>query len=210
MRKHLTYANLTATLALVFAMSGGALAASHYLINSTHQINPKVLGQLRGARGRTGAVGSIGPVGPQGVTGPPGPKGSRGETGIAGYEQLPSGKSISGDFEMQGTAEAKTLGGAATFSVPLAASIPATNVYVLAVGVVNAECTGIGHAARGVLCIYIRSISGLEKPVVYDPEAEEHEGKLIEGSGLFGFGIRWSVPAPAPSSVYATYTVTAK
>jgi hypothetical protein len=28
-RRHLNYANVVATLALVFAMSGGALAASH-------------------------------------------------------------------------------------------------------------------------------------------------------------------------------------
>jgi hypothetical protein len=43
MRKHLTYANVTATLALVFAMSGGALAAKHYLVTKTNQISPTVL-----------------------------------------------------------------------------------------------------------------------------------------------------------------------
>ncbi|HWF31498.1 MAG TPA: hypothetical protein VG188_02960 [Solirubrobacteraceae bacterium] len=43
MRKHLTYANVTATLALVFAMSGGALAAKHYLVTKTTQISPTVL-----------------------------------------------------------------------------------------------------------------------------------------------------------------------
>jgi hypothetical protein len=31
MRRHLSYANVVATLALVFAMTGGAFAASHYL-----------------------------------------------------------------------------------------------------------------------------------------------------------------------------------
>jgi hypothetical protein len=46
MRRRLSYANVVATLALVFAMSGGALAANHYLINSTKQINPKVLKAL--------------------------------------------------------------------------------------------------------------------------------------------------------------------
>jgi hypothetical protein len=46
MHKHLTYANVTATLALVLAMSGGALAAKHYLVNSTKQIDPKVLKSL--------------------------------------------------------------------------------------------------------------------------------------------------------------------
>jgi hypothetical protein len=45
-RRHLSYANVTATLALVFAMTGGALAANHYLLTSTKQISPKVLKQL--------------------------------------------------------------------------------------------------------------------------------------------------------------------
>jgi hypothetical protein len=63
--------NVVATLALVFAMSGGALAASHYLINSTKQINPKVLKKLKGNRGPSGAPGVRGPVGPQGPAGAP-------------------------------------------------------------------------------------------------------------------------------------------
>jgi hypothetical protein len=46
LRRNLTYANVTATLALVFAMSGGALAAKHYLVNSTKQLNPRVIRSL--------------------------------------------------------------------------------------------------------------------------------------------------------------------
>jgi|CZKG01.1.fsa_nt_gi hypothetical protein len=46
-----SYANVTATLALLFAMSGGALAANHYLISSTKQINPSVLMKLKGSTG---------------------------------------------------------------------------------------------------------------------------------------------------------------
>ena len=46
LRRNLSYANVTATLALLFAMSGGALAAKHYLINSTKQLNPRVLRSL--------------------------------------------------------------------------------------------------------------------------------------------------------------------
>ena len=53
----LTYANVTATLALVFSMTGGALAASHYLITSEKQINPKVLKALKGAKGADGGAG---------------------------------------------------------------------------------------------------------------------------------------------------------
>lgn len=48
--KHLNYANVVATLALLFAMSGGALAAQHYLLNSVSQINPRVLAKLRSAK----------------------------------------------------------------------------------------------------------------------------------------------------------------
>ena len=43
MRGRLSYANVAMTLALVFAMSGGAYAASKYVITSTKQISPKVL-----------------------------------------------------------------------------------------------------------------------------------------------------------------------
>ena len=46
LRRNLNYANVTATLALLFAMSGGALAAKHYLVNSTSQLNPRVLRSL--------------------------------------------------------------------------------------------------------------------------------------------------------------------
>ena len=84
MRKHLNYANVTATLALVFAMSGGALAANHYLINSTKQINPKVLKKLTGKPGKNGTVGANGATGATGPTcpgGSPGTAGAKGEPG---------------------------------------------------------------------------------------------------------------------------------
>jgi Collagen triple helix repeat (20 copies) len=93
--KALDYANVTATVALVFAFSGGAMAATHYLINSTSQINPKVLKQLRGARGRTGPEGAAGATGsegkagkdgPPGVEGRQGPEGRRGLEGKTGFE----------------------------------------------------------------------------------------------------------------------------
>jgi hypothetical protein len=45
-RTRLAYANITATLALVLAMSGGAAAAG-YVITSIGQIKPSVLGRLK-------------------------------------------------------------------------------------------------------------------------------------------------------------------
>ncbi len=83
-RSRMTYANVVATLALVFAMSGGALAASHYLITSTKQIKPSVLASLKGKNGVNGAQGAQGVQGPAGLAGSPGAAGGRGETGTAG------------------------------------------------------------------------------------------------------------------------------
>ena len=84
MRRRLNYANVTATLALFFAMSGGALAAKHYLLNSTKQINPKVLKALKGnagPKGTTGANGALGKEGNAGKEGAPGKEGSQGPEG---------------------------------------------------------------------------------------------------------------------------------
>jgi hypothetical protein len=84
MRRRLSYANVTATLALVFSMTGGALAARHYLITSTKQIKPSVLKQLQGKIGRTG------PQGLQGPQGPPGQQGAGGATGATGPAGTPA------------------------------------------------------------------------------------------------------------------------
>jgi Collagen triple helix repeat (20 copies) len=115
-RRRLCYANVAATLALVFAMSGGALAAGHYLLTSTSQVSPKVLKALKGkngsageegaqgAQGPRGEVGAAGPAGPAGAQGAQGPQGEPGVAGAAGKEgspwtaggTLPAGKSETG------------------------------------------------------------------------------------------------------------------
>jgi hypothetical protein len=86
-RKRLSYANVTATLALVFALGGGtAWAAHHYLIVSTKQIKPSVLKQLHGAKGANGANGTDGTNGTNGTNGATGPAGPAGPNGaVAGY-----------------------------------------------------------------------------------------------------------------------------
>ena len=43
LKRRLSYANVAMTVAVVFAMSGGAYAAGKYVITSTKQISPKVL-----------------------------------------------------------------------------------------------------------------------------------------------------------------------
>ena len=87
-------------LALLFALSGTAMATSHsarkrYLITSASQISPSVLAKLKGSPGPQGPPGSgpLGPQGLQGIVGPiglPGERGPQGSVGPTG-EQGPKG-----------------------------------------------------------------------------------------------------------------------
>jgi hypothetical protein len=70
---------VTATVALVLAMGGGAFAAGHYLITSSKQIKPSVLRHLKGHKGPRGLKG---PVGPAGLAGAPGSSGKDGVDGV--------------------------------------------------------------------------------------------------------------------------------
>jgi len=216
-RRPITYANVVATLALVLAMSGGAIAATRYLINSTRQINPHVLKQLRGAIGPRGLTGAIGPVGPQGVTGQIGTKGPKGEPGPDGFSALstlPPGGSESGEIQVAGPGvpSGVVVVSAVTFSVPLAAALNEEHTLILADDLTVPEhCPGIGEAGRGYLCIYIRSGVKVEETTVYDPEADASKGVPVEGSGRYGFGVHLKPAELVPlAGLYATYTVTAK
>jgi hypothetical protein len=92
-RKRTTYANVVMTLALVFAMTGGAYAAKKYLITSTKQISPKVIAALKGRQGpqgpaglagEKGAAGANGTNGKDGINGINGQNGANGEKGSTG------------------------------------------------------------------------------------------------------------------------------
>jgi hypothetical protein len=90
-RRRPGYAEVVATLALLFSVTTGAIAAGHYLITSTKQISPKVLAKLKGRRGPTGPRGRKGLHGP---LGPTGPKGSPG----AGLDGTPFSGDLTGKF----------------------------------------------------------------------------------------------------------------
>ncbi|HWX44733.1 MAG TPA: hypothetical protein VNY52_05365 [Solirubrobacteraceae bacterium] len=137
---------MIASLALVFAMTGGAYAAGRVLITSTKQISPKVLKALKGNAGAPGANGAAGAAGPQGPggaqgaggpTGPIGPQGAKGETGPKGEngtngttgftETLPKGKTLKGDWAIEANVPGVgPLEGSASsdisFGIPLTAS----------------------------------------------------------------------------------------
>jgi len=126
------------TVALVFAMSGGAYAAHKYLITSTKQISPKVLSQLKGKTGATGpqgpagsagAQGPEGKLGKEGTLGKEGKEGTPGKAGLEGKEgspwtaggTLPSGKTLKGDWNASGNASAaeQTMSNSVSYGLPL-------------------------------------------------------------------------------------------
>jgi hypothetical protein len=144
-RKRVTPATVIATLALVMAMSGGAYAASRYVITSTKQIKPSVLASLKSKTGTPGPAGPAGPAGagtagPQGPAGPAGATGPAGETGPAGAAgkdgapgkngkegspwtasgTLPSGKTETGVWVLPVGASVKGEQAQISFPIPLA------------------------------------------------------------------------------------------
>src|ERR1700730_383780 len=152
MRRRLNYANVTATLALFFAMTGGAIAAKHYLINSTRQIKPSVLKALRGNRGPAGNAGAVGPSGPAGKEGAPGKQGPPG----AFVATLPSGQTLRGTYAGRATGGVEQeMQIPISFGVTLPAA-PSPH-YVSFGEVPPPQCPGTAaepNAAPGNLCIY--------------------------------------------------------
>ena len=106
-RSRITYVNVVATLVLVFAMTGGALAAKKYLITSTKQISPSVLKSLQGKAGPVGANGAQGPAGPAGPAG----SGGAGPVGPNGADGAPGAKGEAGPKGATGTVGAKGANG---------------------------------------------------------------------------------------------------
>jgi Collagen triple helix repeat (20 copies) len=211
---------VAATLALVLAMSGGAFAARHYLINSTRQISPKVLRKLHGARGRRGVAGQNGPVGPQGVTGLTGARGTRGpqgEPGFSALSQLPAGKTESGDFavstQVSGEQPVST---AVVFPVPLAAPIPIEKIEFTSLGTPSSHCLGPGTASNGYLCVYVgpelnvdQETEREEKPTSTPGTPFDPEAVATVGSGKYGVGFNWKAEEDGLVRVTGTYSVTA-
>ncbi len=189
-RKHFTYANIILTIALVFAMTGGAYAAGKYLITSTKQIKPSVLTSLKGkagakgangATGATGAAGPAGPAGPTGANGPTGPAGptgltgatgAAGPTGAAGTEgspwtaggTLPAEKTETGAWGFSTQTPLTTLITSVSFPIPLGEELAATAVHYVGPGETVTDCPGNVQepkAAPGNLCVYQGAVYSL-------------------------------------------------
>ncbi|HEY3828551.1 MAG TPA: hypothetical protein VGL57_05090 [Solirubrobacteraceae bacterium] len=235
-RRRLNATSLLAVLALVFAMSGGAYAASRYLITSTKQIKPSVLKQLQGKPGANGAQGSAGPTGQQGVAGargetgpqgPQGPQGLEGKTGPQGPEgkagfakTLPSGETESGEWSLSGyvTGEAEPVTTSVSFAFALGEA-PAVK-YVKEGESPPSGCSGSAAdpgAAPGVLCVFVVEesanlinpafVGAANVPLIVTWR------KAITGANEaspFGFGLKALSKEAGPVVMDGTWAVTAE
>jgi hypothetical protein len=213
---------LIATVALVFAMTGGAFAAK-YLITSTKQISPSVLKKLKGAAGPAGAPGAPGAQGPagpggpagaagkDGVTGATGPTGAKGATGATGSPwtlsgTLPSGKTETGFWAVNAT-KADEFGAYApiTFNIPLAAGLESSKVHYVVSP--EGECTGTADnptAGKGHLCVYQApgGILNLTAPEIANITT-------APGTNVSGAFLIFSKPTEEPAFAWGTWAVTA-
>ncbi len=236
-RRRFTYANVAMTLALVFAMTGGAYAAKKYLITSTKQISPKVLASLKGKAGPAGAAGAngvAGPAGPAGAagsaggkgeTGPAGPQGEEGKAGkagVAGKEGspwtvggvLPPEQTETGTWVLYAPEKAASALTAISFPIRLAKELGEKEVHYVPSGGNGTTCNGSANAPTaepGNLCVYQGANSGFDQNVSGLAEA------LILTSDRFEFGANTTgahlavtpEAGSTSSEAYGTWAVTA-
>jgi hypothetical protein len=187
LRRHLTYANVAATLALFLALGGAAYAATQLPKNSVGtkqlkkgavtaaKINKKTRNALRGPQGPAGPQGKIGKTGKTGAKGATGAQGKAGVAGADGtgpaFEVFASGKTVT-------TAPTTVVAG----TLPAGAYAVSANVVLesigkgttvtcsLNVGGVAAEAAGtVGATAKEAITLPVsiaRTLGGASTDVV--------------------------------------------
>jgi hypothetical protein len=205
-RNRFGFPGAVSLIALVLAMSGGALAAHNRGGGASGELS--LYKAKRGPRGPQGIPGPQGLPGPQGAPGPalagpegpPGPSGPEGSPWVAGGT-LPSGKTEQGTWIAAVLAEkepGKGRGGTGvSFGVRL---LVAPEVFVIGKekeGTEHAaECPGsvnLPRATKGNLCLYTAEDEGLE----------------LEESFSFVSGALFTFKGPPFSSAAGTWAVTA-
>jgi hypothetical protein len=210
---------IVACLALVFAMAGGAFAATGALTKTESREVAKIAKKqakkyagkngktgkngtngtngANGAKGDTGATGPQGPAGPQGPQGPQGIQGPQGPAGQTGFtETLPSAKTETGAWAFSGEGIHQF---ALSFNIPL--SKAPNHVHVLAPGEEETtECPGTldaPEAAPGEMCLYTA--------------LQENGASPPSGTGVYASGVVFSSIGSTPASFSnGTWAVTAE
>jgi hypothetical protein len=145
-RKHLTPSTAIAFLALVFALTGGAFAAtggggsSHGTLTATtakKKAPPKGPRGPAGPKGATGATGAAGATGATGPGGPAGPTGATGGNGENGKEGTPGTKGTTGTKGEQGI---QGIPGTTGYTDFLPAGKTETGAWSLSGGPVSYNC----------------------------------------------------------------------
>ncbi len=162
--KRVSPATVLAVVALVFAMTGGAIAAKKYLITSTNQISPAVLKKLTGKPGPAGPTGAAGQAGAKGTNGSNGTNGTNGKDGETGFTQtLPPGESLTGvwsnNFIQPGSEALSVQYVPISFAFPTGKELTPADVHYIAKEAETGEgvCPGSieePEAEPGNLCIY--------------------------------------------------------
>ena len=190
-RKRLTLSNAALILVLLFAMTGGAYAAQHYVISSLSQIKPSVRNQLKAAAGKAGPAGAQGPAGATGAQGPagatgaqgpagatgaqgpegkPGAPGKNGENGKTGFTKtLPAKETETGSWSVSVGLETQQAIASISFPIPLEKPLGETAVHYVETEGNGTTCPGSAEkpeAQQGNLCIYQREVGGLELEVL--------------------------------------------
>jgi hypothetical protein len=224
-RRHITYANVMASIAVFVALGGISYAATQLPRNSvgTKQIKnsavtlKKINKAARLAlQGQKGATGPAGPTGATGATGAAGAKGDKGDTGAAGTSvfssTIPSGQTVTGAW---GIGEDSSNTGGFTHvvvSLPVEAPTELTDSLVnFKSGTTNAAdgdatCTGTAAAPTapaGKVCIY----------TTFNSNTDYLAGFQISGSAgdqnKFGFTIFASAAASGLIDARGTWAYTA-
>lgn len=200
-------------IALFVALGGTTYAATSLPKNSVGtkqlkkgavtkaKINKKALASLKGQQGPQGPQGNPGAKGAQGVQGPPGP---------FPVGNLPSGKTVRGNFFMTGVASAS--GDQAVDSLSFVytlASAPSPH-FIKAGSTPPVGCPGTANnpqAAAGQLCIYESTVSG---PVgSRDVCGLDISGSSCPGSNRWGAGVYELSTGTGRFQSYGTWAVTA-
>lgn len=211
------YANVTATLALIAAMSGTSVAAITLAKNSVGgpqlKANSVTSGKVKngtllkadfkpgqllaGARGATGAPGATGPAGPAGATGPAGSLPT----------VLASGQTLQGYVGPFGLAASGGQIAVANVSFPFPlASAPTTHFIIFGTGN-PVGCTGTPTnpaASPGHLCVYetTAAVNATSNRGITGPLGDNTASRFgfsgwvtAAAGGIFGYYGTWAVTA---------------